>query len=582
VPPASTFPGGGASDTFEPIVLISRTLGVCLALAVVLAASSGEASRLYKEGQKAERAGEIVRAYLLYAQAAGLDPANRQYWARSQALRTRAALVARPLPRPIATSSSPAPKVELPPAPSSLSPEDLADIHRLKPPPELSGTPGRKTLELKGDAKQVFERVALAYGLDVVFDGDYEPGPPLRFRIDDADYREALHQLEAVTGSFLIPLSEKLFMVAKDLPQKRAELEPTVAVTIPIPDPVSVQEAQEMARAVQQTMEILKFGIDSERRLVFIKDRVSKVRPAQKLFEQLSRTRAQVAVELQLLEVDRSSFLSYGFLMPTKFPLVYLGGILNSKPQLAAEFTRLLVFGGGRTLFGFGLANAEMFANMNESTSKSLMHAEVRSLDGSTATFHIGDKFPILTGGYFGQSNMLASVLQGGLQGGLLGGLQGALQGGFQGGSGLPGSFLSPPSFTFEDLGMLLKVTPHVHGLGEVSLDLEAEFKVLAGQSINGIPIIANRKLQSKVRLKNGEWGVVAGLMNVSEARTVSGLAGLSGLPLLGPLFRQNTRTRESSEVVLLLKPKLLSPPPGEEPTPAVYVGSETRLRTPL
>jgi len=526
-------------------MLILRIVAVFLVLAGSLPAAS-QASKLYKQGRNAERAGEIVRAYLLYAEAAGLDPGNPLYWARSQALRTRAALKAHPVPKAnLSDSTSP----DLPPVPSSLSPEDLADVRRLKPPPELKGAPGPKTLDLRGDTKAVFEQTAKAFGLDCVFDGDYQPGPDLRFRIEEADYREALHQLESITGSFLVPLSERLFLVVKDTPQKRAEAEPTVALAIPIPDPVTIQEAQEMARTVQQTMEILKFAVDSERRWVVFKDRISKVRPAQALFQQLAGRRAQVAVELELLEVDRSSFLSYGLMMPTQFPLAYLGKALNSVPTLAQNFTRLLVFGGGQTLLGFGLANAEMFATMNRSWSRSLMRAEVRSLDGAPASFHVGDKYPILNGGYFGAGQS---------------------------------TLLVPPSFTFEDLGLGLKITPHVHGLEEVSLELEAEFKVLSGKSNNGIPVISNRKLQSKVRLRNGEWGVVAGLMNVSEARNISGLAGLSTLPLLGPLFRQNTNTRDSTEVVLLLKPRLLSPPPGQAYLPPLYIGTEARLRTPL
>jgi general secretion pathway protein D len=176
------------------------------------------------------------------------------------------------------------------------------------------------------------------------------------------------------------------------------------------------------------------------------------------------------------------------------------------------------------------------------------MRAEIRALDGSAASFHVGDRYPILSGAYMA--------------------------------SGSSG-FMMPPNFNFEDLGLVLKVTPRVHGLEEVSLELEAEFKVLGGQSLNGIPVISDRKLQSKVRLRESQWGVVAGLVNASEARSISGVAGLAGLPLVGRAFRQHTRNRESTEVLLLLKPRLINPPP-LGPAPLMYVGSEARLRIPL
>jgi type IV pilus assembly protein PilQ len=121
-----------------------------------------------------------------------------------------------------------------------------------------------------------------------------------------------------------------------------------------------------------------------------------------------------------------------------------------------------------------------------------------------------------------------------------------------------------------------------VHGTEEVSLDVEAEFKVLTGESLNGIPVIATRQLQSQVRLRNGEWAVVAGLMSASEARTITGPAGLSRLPVLGHLFRDKTRTRDVRDLLLILKPTLLSLPPDREDTRPVWVGTQPRPLTPL
>jgi type II secretory pathway component GspD/PulD (secretin) len=102
-------------------------------------------------------------------------------------------------------------------------------------------------------------------------------------------------------------------------------MEPTVAVSIPILDTVTPQEAQELARAVQQSLDITKLSIDTARRIVVIRDRISKVRPAQLIFEQLGAGRPQVAIEVQFLEVSRTAFLSYGFLLPNQFPLLWLG-----------------------------------------------------------------------------------------------------------------------------------------------------------------------------------------------------------------------------------------------------------------
>ena len=517
---------------------------LCLATALGLSAAEPSAANLFKQGRKAERDGDVVTAYLLYSEAAAKAPEHPEYWAQSEALRTRAALAAKPMPAP-APPETRAPEAgqTVSDPPSAITAEDLEELRRLRPPPELKPTPGRKDLDLHGDSKAVFEQTARAFGLEVVFDGDYQPGPPLRIRIDDADYRQALHTLEAATGSFVVPVSPRVFLVAKDTPQKRAEVEPVVAVSIPIPEPVSVQEAQELARSVQQTMEIVKFAVDTTRRMVIIRDRISKVRPAQALFEQLARTRAQVAIEVQFLEVDKNSVISYGLLLPNDFPIVFLGtgGIAGATGAVQS----LASFLFGHPMFGLGIADAQVFASMSRTLGKNLLEAEVRSLDGSPATFHVGQKYPIASSAFLGRS-------------------------------------IIPPSFNFEDLGLSLKITPHVHGLDEVSLDVSAEFKVLAGQSTNGMPILSNRKMESKVRLKNGQWAIVAGLMSASEARSITGIVGLSSLPVLGRIFRKNDLDSQSTEVLLILKPVLLDLPPSESVNRTLYLGSEGRLNIPL
>jgi len=94
--------------------------------------------------------------------------------------------------------------------------------------------------------------------------------------------------------------------------------------------------------------------------------------------------------------------------------------------------------------------------------------------------------------------------------------------------------------------------------------------------------VIANRKLKSQVRLASGEYAVIAGLLTASEARTVSGLAGISSLPLLGPLLRKNTREDNANEAIIVLRPRVIHLPGSELPTRSFWTGSETHFPSPL
>jgi len=534
--------------------LIVRLFIVLAELCLVTGAWATEASDLYKEGRRAEKAGNVAQAYLLYSEAAALDPGNHLYWLRTEALKGRAALTGKIVPQ--LSSGAALPEIfdeESDTVIEEVTAQDLADARKPLPPTTLKGQPGRKDFDVKGDAKVLFPAVARAFGLECVFDGDYQPGKAIRFRVDQADYRDALHALEAATGSFLVPISGRLFLVVKDTPQKRHEEEPYVAVMVPVPEATTPQDLTAMITAVQQSCGIQKVGWDSQRKVVVMRDAISKILPARLLFEDLLYPRAQVQIEMEMLEVSENDMMEYGLTLPNSFPVTFFSTLLHSTPTISSTLSGMLLIGGGQSMIGLGIVNSMVVATLSRSGANNLLHATLRSIDNQPATLHIGQKYPVLTSSYVGTSGVAgAGVIQ------------------------------PAPSFTFEDLGLSMKVTPQVHGADEVTLALEAEFKLLAGAALNGIPVISNRSLKSQVTLRMGEWAVVAGLMEKQDARTIAGIAGIANVPLLGPLMRTTTHNQESDQVVILLKPTLVTPPPDEVLTHIFRMGSETRPLTPL
>jgi general secretion pathway protein D len=528
-----------------------RTFPILLAFALAASAWASEASKLYNEGRKAEKAGQIARAYLLYSEAAALEPENHLYWSRSMALQTQAALQNRLTPQVAASAGAHPPDTgaadaDLPPlpAPSLL---DLAEARKPLPPTSLEATPGRKDFNLKAENKSLFQDVAHAFGLDCVFDGDYKASGPLHFQMDQADYREALHGLEAVTGSFIVPISTRLFLVVKDTQQKRREEEPYAAIAVPLTEPTTQQDLTAMVTAVQQACGIQKVGVDQARGIVVFRDSVSKVLAARELFQQLLHPRAEILVEMNFIEISRSKTVNYGLPLTSSFPLYSFSNFMQNVPQLAQNISGVLKF-GFTGLIGIGIANMQLVASLTSSDATNLLHTAARSVDGQPASIHVGQKYPIMTAGYFGPAS-------------------------FSG----PNAYTPPPSFTFEDLGLSLKATPHVHGADSVTLDIEAEFKVLAGQSNNGIPVISNRSVKSGVTLQMGQWAVVAGLIDDEDARSLAGIAGLARIPIIGPLTSNVTHTNSDDQVVILLRPIMITPPPDESMTHVLRMGSESR-----
>lgn len=240
--------------------------------------------------------------------------------------------------------------------------------------------------------------------------------------------------------------------------------------------------------------------------------------------------------DVEFFEVNEQSNLSFGFALPTSTQLV---------PVL--KNATLGRFGS----FGLGVTGASLFASMTYSNTRSLYQSQVRSLDGLPATVHIGDRYPIITQTTsYGSSNT--------------------------------NTLSTAPQVQFEDLGLSLKITPHMHGNGEISVELESEFKVLTGQTNNNIPVISNRKYTGLVRLKTGQWAVAAGLVTENESITRAGLAGISRIPVIGPLLSTSGHDRRIGQTLLVVRPRIIGPVASEEPAREIFSGPETKFLTPV
>lgn len=504
--------------------------------------ASDAAERLFDSAQKAALAGDSLKAYLLYSQAARLDPANALYAQRRAGLRNSV------LSKPAQLGPDPAIETKE----SQLRAEGILDTPEIPtaPPPSLAIEPGTRDFDLQGAPGRLFEQVAAAFGIRVLFDGAYQPVlPSLRFRISGVTGREALRALGAATDSFMVPVTENVALVARDTAAKRTELTPVMVLAVPIPQRLSVQEAQEISTAVQQTLEIRRISLDPGRRVVYFRDSAQKAMEAREMFTNLARGRAQVEVEVEFITVGRTSTLSYGLSLPSSSSIVDFGKVLGNVPRTGGG--AFYAFGGGATLLGLGIADAAVFATLSKTSADTLLRSQIVTLDGQAGSLHVGDRYPVISGNFTGLT----------------------------GGVAVAGQTLSP-SVQFVDLGVVLKITPVVHDNLEVTLDVDSEFKTLGSHSANGIPEIASRQYQGKVRLQDGQWAVIAGLVSTLDSETPTGIAGLSSIPGIGRLFTHQTHEKDLSETWIVLKPRLVALPPWETVTPPMWTGTETRPLT--
>jgi len=113
-------------------------------------------------------------------------------------------------------------------------------------------------------------------------------------------------------------------------------------------------------------------------------------------------------------------------------------------------------------------------------------------------------------------------------------------------------STATTPGVQYEDLGLTLKVKPHIEGEKRVSLDLNLKVESLAGSTINDIPVLANRQFNSVVSLRLGESALVSSAMSKEDSLAITGIPGLSEITGLHNATDWQNTTNDLDLVILV------------------------------
>lgn len=445
---------------------------------------------------------------------------------------------------------------------------------------------GRRDIQFRGDSRGLLTEIARQFGLQVVFD-DTVQTKQVRFELDNVDFYTAMQVASEMTHTFWTPMSETQIFFAEDNITDRRQFERMSLRTFYVPEADTPQEMNQITTLLRSLFDLRLISTAPSQSLITIRGPRRLLDAATRFMEALSTGRPQVALDVEVFEVNRTSLLNLGVQMPqqiTVFNIPTVAAQLASQPGVQDLINQLIAsgginqansvaiaallaqlqsqqspltqpfatFGGGRTLSGLALGNLTANANFDDSRFQSLEHMTLRASQGNAATFFVGERFPILNAIF---SPILNSAA-----------LAGVIKN---------GSFTAPfPSFTYEDIGMTVKATPQIHRDSAVTLQLELAIKNLTGQQFNGIPVLGNREYKGAITLKDGEPAVVAGEIVQSTQHERTGVPELGQIPLLGRAFSNQTVNKTSSEIVVVITPHILELPQQKSAESEVWLGA--------
>jgi hypothetical protein len=133
-------------------------------------------------------------------------------------------------------------------------------------------------------------------------------------------------------------------------------------------------------------------------------------------------------------------------------------------------------------------------------------------------------------------------------------------------------AFVPYPSASYVNLGLGVHATPRLNGADAVTLDLEFEISSLAGEALNGIPVLSDRTISQTVRLKENQTSVISGIIQSSEMGTISGWPWVSQADAIGALTSNNSQQNTETDLLILITPREVRL--AQHPERSIYAGA--------
>jgi general secretion pathway protein D len=547
-----------------------------------------QAAQAHSErGMKLRAQGMLGDALLEFQRAFSIDPGSS---IAVQEIQTTQDMIQRERQRVMQTGRESAPE-ERGMTPLQILKRQTDDrLDRILPVPELKPlSPDQINLKINSsDRRVLFRSVAAAAGVNVLFDPDYQAtagtgssrSQPIEFPNTTLD--ESLDFLAVITKSFWKPLSSNTIFVTDDSRQKRTDYEDNVLKIFYLSNVQNAQELQEIINATRTLTDTQRMMAFNSQNAIIARGEADKIALVEKIIHDLDRPKAEVVVDVIVMETTSvyarqltSAIAPTGLNVPFNFtPRPGLKIVTDTTktttptdgtttPTTTPTTTTTTTSPGAVAVSNLGhlasadwsvtLPSALLQAVMSNANTKVLQSPQVRSLDNLKATLKIGDKVPFATGSF---------------QPGI-------------GGVGI--NPLVNTQFQYNDVGVNVELTPRVHDNGEVSMHIDMDISGVNGTvDLGGIaqPIIQQRKIAGDIRLREGEVSLLGGLMKMQDTKTVTGIPGLSSIPLLRRLFTGESIDRSQNELMIALVPHVIRRPElTAENLRTIGVGSGTNIK---
>src|SRR5688572_22997685 len=495
------------------------------------------ASAMYSErARQFEEANQLEEALRAYRKAQEFEPSNRQLAAKAaQVERTLRDRIEAATPRPdIDRLREQAARRTVEPILSPSNPEPLVV--------NFVNTSLRDILSFIGNYS----------GINVTFDRDFQDRS-ITLKLEGVSLEQALQQIMIANQLFYRVLNERTIIVAADSTQKRQQYEEQVIRTFF----VSHADASELTQTLMGLVRVAGMPIQPQIQFNKTSNTITAratapvMRIIEKVIEANDKPRAEVVVDVQILEVSRERAKRYGLDLGTYS--MSLAFSPESTPAEAAKPINLNTISQGVSTsdFYFSVPSAVVRFLESDSQTKVLAKPNLRGTEGQKLSLNLGEDVPV--------PSTTFTPLAGG------------------------GSNVNPlTSYGYRTIGIIVDMTPRVTYDGDVILEITVENSA-RGQDTNiagqNLPSFFSRKVSTKLRLRDGESNLLAGLLREDERKSLTGFPGVLRLPIVRQLFSNNDQLVRQTDIVMLLTPRIVRTHDlrAQDLSP-IYIGTQSNM----
>jgi general secretion pathway protein D len=389
--------------------------------------------------------------------------------------------------------------------------------------------------------RMVFEALSKTTGINFLFDNDVKNAQRLTIFVNDVSVEDAIDLILAQSQLAQKVLNDNTILIYPSTPAKLKEYQEQIIKSFYLTN-IDPKKAQGMLKTL---LDAGTTYIDEKANLLILRDTPEVIRMAENLFAAADLTEPEVMLEVEVIEIKRSTLQQLGIDYP---------GRIGFSATNASGSTDKLTLSDLKNLSSSNVLVTPLSVAVDitkqDSDTNVLASPRIRARSKEKARIHIGDRVPVIT-------NAVTPVST--------------------------GSPVVTGSVQYLDVGLKLEIEPTVYLDNEVAIKMNLEVssivkEVTNTQSGSVAYQIGTRNAATLLRLKDGETQVLAGLISDEERNTNKKIPGLGDIPILGKLFATEKNDNIKTEIVLSITPRLIRNVVRPDASKSEFwYGSETR-----